>query len=182
MIKEVAIIASRISEMRDICGFSAEELASKLEIPVETYEGYESSGLDIPISVLYKLSAIFQVDLNELLTGNTPHLSTYCHVKKGNGLAVDRYPGYNFKSLAYTYKNRLLEPLLVTVEPSDHDPALVTHSGQEFNICLEGTIEVLFDRKRIVLETGDSLYFNPTHPHGQRAIGGTAKFLTIITQ
>ena len=33
----------------------------------------------------------------------------------------------------------------------------------------------------LVLNVGDSLYFDPTLPHGQRAVGEMgAKFLTII--
>ena len=142
---------------------------------------FEESGEDIPINVLYRLAQIFKIDLNELMTGKAPHLTTYCHVKKGQGLAIDRYPGYSFQSLAHTYKDKVMEPLLVTVEPSDK-AGLVTHGGQEFNLCLEGTIEVIFEGKTIRLEPGDSIYFDPGQPHAQRAAGGASKFLTVITK
>ena len=182
MNQEVMLMARRIREMREICGFSVSELAARTGVTEAQFAAFENNGEDIPISVLYHLAQIFKVDLNELMTGNAPHLKTYCHVKKGQGLAVDRYPGYRFQNLAYTYKKKVMEPLLVTVDPSDSDPKLVVHGGQEFNLVLEGTIEVLFDGKRILLEEGDSIYFNPAYPHGQRAIEKPAKFLTVITQ
>ena len=181
MNEDILQVARRIREMREICGFTAEELAGRVGVTPERFHAFEESGEDIPISVLYHLAQIFNIDLSVLMTGNAPHLDSYCHVQKGRGQAVDRYPGYSFRHLAYTYRNKVMEPLLVTVEPSEADPALVTHGGQEFNLCLEGVIEVIFGSKVIRLEAGDSLYFNPAKPHGQRAVGGQARFLTVIT-
>ena len=181
MQEDILQIARRIREMREICGFTVGELAGRVGVTPERFNAFEESGEDIPISVLYHLAQIFKVDLTLLMTGSDPHLESYCHVRKGRGQAVDRYPGYSFQHLAYTYRNKIMEPLLVTVEPGETDPAPVTHGGQEFNLCLEGVIEVLFGARVIRLEAGDSLYFNPARPHGQRAVGGPAKFLTVIT-
>lgn len=175
-------IALRIRELRVICGYELDEISSKLGIDEETYGQYEADGGNIPINVLFRLSHIFGVDLSELLTGETPHLTSYCLVPRGHGKVIDRYPGYRFQSLAYTYKNRIMEPLLVTIEPDVKPVEPVTHSGQEYNLCLEGKMEVLFDGKVIPLSEGDSIYFNPARPHGQRAIGGRARFLTVIAE
>ena len=174
-------MAARIRELREICDFTAADVAGKLNISEADYVRYETEGDDVPINVLFRLAAVLGVDLNELLTGRAPHLESYCLVRRGGGRSIDRYPGYGFQSLAYTYKHRVMEPLLVTVEPDERDAAPVTHGGQEFNICLEGTMELLFDGKAIRLEEGDSIYFNPSRPHGQRAVGGRARFLTVIT-
>jgi transcriptional regulator with XRE-family HTH domain len=179
--EEVRQMAARIRELRDISGYDSGDMARMLGVDTALYEQFEKNGEDIPINILFRLSNILKVDLNEILTGQSPHLESYCLVKRGKGMEIDRYPGYHFHSLAYTYKHRVMEPLLVTVHPSDKDAALVTHGGQEFNICLEGTMELLFDGKVVRLEEGDSVYFNPLHPHGQRAVGGRARFLTVIT-
>ena len=174
-------MAARIRELREVCGYSSAEVAQKLQIPEADYIRCETDGSDVPINILFRLAAVLGVDLNELLTGRSPHLESYCLVKRGQGKTIDRYPGYTFQSLAHTYKHRVMEPLLVTVEPSEEDPSPVSHGGQEFNLCLEGTMELLFNGKAVRLEAGDSVYFNPSRPHGQRAVGGRARFLTIIT-
>lgn len=175
-------VGARMREARDACGFTAEEIAAGLGIPVETYTVYEDSGADIPISVLYHVAGLCKVDLNEILTGVGSHIDTLSVVKRGEGLSVDRYTGYSFENLAYTFRRKLMEPLLVTVEPKDGDPVPVTHDGQEFNMVLEGEIELLFDKKRIPLKAGDCVYFDPKHPHGQKAVGGRARFLTVIAE
>ncbi len=76
-----------------------------------------------------------------------------------------------------------MQPLLVTLDPSDKPADLVAHSGQEFNLVLEGSIVVVFDGKELILNEGDSIYFNPTYPHGQKCYGDQkARFLTMIAE
>lgn len=180
--EEIRQIAARIRELREISDYSPEDVAEKLGIPTAQYLGYETNGEDIPINVLYRLARLYGVDLGEILSGHAAHLDTYCLVKKGRGRHIDRYPGYTFHSLAYTYKHRMMEPLLVSLTPGEPDAALVTHGGQEFNLCLSGTMELLFNGKVLRLEEGDSIYFNPAYPHGQRAVDGPVTFLTVIAE
>lgn len=176
-------IASRIKELREISDYSVDFMAGELGVSPQVYASYEETGGNIPISTLYHIANLLGVDMSELLTGRTPHIDTYCVVPAGGGERVDRYPGYNFQGLAYKFKNKMMEPMVVTVEPCDGDPELVCHRGQELNFVLEGSIEVLFDDKRLLLQPGDSIYFDPTHPHGQKAMGGRpAKFLTVIAE
>ncbi len=179
---EFSQMAARIRELREICGYTAEEMARDLGVSLDVYTRYETEGDDIPISALYHLSQKLGVELSEILTGDQPHIATFCVVRRGRGQNIDRYPGYRFHSLAHTFKDKIMEPLLVSVEPSDHDPALVSHPGQEFNMVLEGKIELLFEKKRVLLEAGDSVYFNAIYPHGQRAVEKNATFLTVIAE
>ena len=76
-----------------------------------------------------------------------------------------------------------MQPLEVVLDPSDEPAKLVTHTGQEFNLVLEGTVIVEFDDKEFALNPGDSIYFNPQHPHGQRCGSDVpAKFVTVIAE
>ena len=175
-------IAARLGEIRGVCGYSVEEIAARLKLDPRQYEDYETSGNDIPISVLYELANLYGVDITELLTGKSPKLSNYCVVKKGQSKGVDRYPGYHFESLAYKFKRRVMEPLMVDVEPDEKDLALITHPGQEFNYVVEGVVMVVIGDEALVLEAGDCIYFDPELPHGQKAVGRPAKFLTVIAE
>ncbi|TLM99301.1 MAG: cupin domain-containing protein, partial [Actinobacteria bacterium] len=135
------------------------------------------------ISALYHIASRFGVDLTALLTGTAAKLDTYQVVRKGDGRKVDRYPGYYFQDLAWLYTQKIMQPLLVTLDPTGEPAELVTHTGQEFNLVVEGSMAVAFDDKELMLEEGDSIYFNPRHPHGQRCVGDKpAKFVTIIAE
>jgi mannose-6-phosphate isomerase-like protein (cupin superfamily) len=56
----------------------------------------------------------------------------------------------------------------------------VTHGGQEFNMVLEGRMKMIIGNHQFILETGDSIYFDPNIPHAQHPDGVPARFLTVI--
>ena len=181
--EELNQIPARIRELREACDCPAAEVAGELGIAEADYLAYEQEGADVPISVLYHIARKFNVDFSVLATGKPSRLDTLCVVRQSKAPAVDRYPGYSFRSLAGGFIGKVMEPLLVTVEPGGQDVALVTHRGQEFNMVLSGTVEFLFDGRSVLLRTGDCVYFDPTRPHGQKAADGLpATFLTVITE
>src|SRR5574340_638505 len=183
MTEELKEIGLRIKGLRESCDITREEMARELNVPVATYATYEDTGADVPISALYHVASRFGVDLTEILTGTAAKLDTYQVVKHGEGRTVDRYQGYHYEDLAWRFGHKIMQPLLVTLDPTDEPAALVTHSGQEFNLVLEGTVAVTFGEKELVLEAGDCIYFNTTFPHGQRCYGSTpAPFVTIIAE
>lgn len=182
MSETIKQIADRIRELREISGLTADTLAQRLNLTPDEYSRYENAEEGVPISTLYQIAGILDVELTELLTGSTPRLQNYCIVKNGEAPYIERYEGYRFQSLAYSFKNKKVEPLLVTIDPEENKKMkLVTHPGQEFNYVLEGSIKVILGGKEIILGPGDSLYFDPTIPHGQTAADGKpGKFLTVI--
>lgn len=183
MEQQMKELTDRIRELREVCGYTPEQLAGELGIDVATYMGYENDGTNIPINIIFQIANKFGVDFNELLTGESGKLDSYHVVRAGEGKNANRYPGYHFKDLAYRYSHKIMQPLLVTLDPSEAVADLVTHSGQEFNLVLEGCIKLTFDKKELILNAGDSIYFNPRHPHGQSCAGEhPATFLTVIAE
>lgn len=175
-------ISVRIRELRDILGISPESIAKNIRISLKTYLQYEDGSLDIPISILYEIADQLGTDMTVLLTGESPRMDTHTIVRAGTGIDVERFPGYRYASLAFNFKNREMEPLLVTIDPEDEPAPLVVHGGQEFNYVLEGHVRITLGKNKYDLAAGDTIYFNPHLPHAQAAVGSTAKFLTVITK
>ncbi len=178
--EQIKQIAQRIKYLRDAVDMTEVEIAEAISIPLDEYLEYENGEKDIPISVIYSTAAAMGVDPTELLLGEAPRMSEYCITRKNKGVLVERFPGYSFEALAHNFIDRDKEPMIVTLSPSEKHADLVSHSGQEFNYVLEGKIGVTIGNRNFELSEGDSVYFNPAIPHGQYAIDGTAKFLTII--
>ena len=182
MIDEIKMIADRVRELRDILEISVAEMAENIGVTEEQYLMYENAEDDIPVGKLYLMAAEMGVDPTVLLSGQTPRMEDYTVVRGGKGVTVERYAGYRFTSLAFNFKNRDMEPMIVSLLPSDEVPELVCHEGQEFNYVLEGKVAVTIGKKTHILEAGDSVYFNPALPHGQHAVDAPAKFLTVINE
>lgn len=180
---EIREIAERISGLRDACGYTQDEFADELGIDRATYRDYEESGKNIPISVIYRISRLCNVDFAEIITGEAAKLDTYHVVRQGQGQVIERFPGYIFKDLAFRFTKKKMQPLEVTIAPSDEPADLVTHQGEEFNLVTKGTIIVNIGGKEITLNEGDSIYFNPSIPHGQRCgCDVPSTFITFICE
>ena len=156
-------LGERLQGLREACDVSRHTMAEELGVDIDTYRGWEETGEDIPISAIYHMARKFNVDLTEILTGTAPKLDTY--------------------HLASRYTGKIMQPLLVILDPCDEPAELVCHDGQEFNYVLEGSLILTFGDRDIQLNAGDSIYFNPTYPHGQRCNGDVpCKFITIIAE
>lgn len=183
MDEQMKELGERLCGLREACDMSVEEMAAELSVSPGTYREWEETGEDVPISALYHIARRFNVELTEILTGTSAKLDTYHVVRRGEGQEVDRFPGYHYDDMAWRYKGKVMQPLMVVLDPTDEAAPLVTHQGQEFNFVVEGSIVFTFGDKEMVLNEWDSVYFNPEHPHGQRCHGDkTAKFITIITE
>jgi transcriptional regulator with XRE-family HTH domain len=181
-------IPGRIKEFRESMEISAIDMARDVGVSLETYEQYESGDLDIPISALYKISNRLGTDTTVLLTGEDPRMDTASVCRAGKGVQVERYPGYEYSSLAYNFKGRAMEPLLVTLDPQKESAPLVRHSGQEFNYVVSGKVRVTVGARDYDLSAGDSIYFDARLPHAQSALGeprspgALSQFITIIQE
>jgi mannose-6-phosphate isomerase-like protein (cupin superfamily) len=182
MNENLAQIPDRIKELREIMEISAMDMAADIHVPLETYHKYEGGEQDIPISVLYGIAAKLGIDVTTLMTGEDPRMESAAVCRKGKGVRIERYPGYEFSSLAYNFKGRTMEPLLVLLDSSRPPAAQVSHSGQEFNYVVEGRVQVTVGHAEYVLAAGDSIYFDASLPHGQSAVNGSAQFITIIQE
>lgn len=178
--EKVKLIADRIKELRDIVGLERQQVADRLGISEDQYKSYEEGLDDIPISVIYGIANIFEVDSTILLTGTDARMSEYTVVRAGTGHEIERYPGYSFASLAINFKNRVMDPMIVTLGADQQPSKLVSHKGQEFNYVTKGSVIVTLGSREFVLNVGDSIYFDPSIPHGQRANGTDSEFLTVI--
>ena len=176
-----AQIPGRIRELREIMEISAMDMAADIKVPLGTYVKYESGEADIPISVLYHIAGRLGSNVTVLITGEDPRMESAAVCRKGKGVRVERFHGYEYSNLAYNFKGRTMEPLLVLLDSSRPTPQ-ISHFGQEFNYVLEGQMKVTVDRAEYVLVAGDSIYFDATLPHNQSAVDGSACFIAIIQE
>lgn len=176
-------IALRLRGLREASGLTPDEVATRTGVTPEQYSAYEQNAADIPVGYLSRLAAFHRVDVANLLTGGEAHARMFCVTRKGCGPEVGRRAQYQYESLAAGFAGKTMEPYLVEVGPRDDETiALNTHAGQEFNHVLEGRLQVRIAGHDVVLEPGDSLFFDASKPHGMRALEGRrARFLAIMT-
>ena len=166
MDEQIKQIAERLRGLRDVLELTAEDIARECDISAEEYRLAESG-----------------VSLDALMFGEEPKMSSYFLTRAGKGTSIERTKAYKYQSLAAGFMNRSADPFVVTVEPKPESEPIHynSHAGQEFTLVLEGRMMISIDGKELILNEGDSLYFNSKLPHGMKALDGkTVRFLAII--
>ena len=177
-------IGQRLREARELSGRDMEAFAGEIGITPEELGAYEAGERDTPVSVMQRIEALYGVTTTELMTGEPARLRQYSVVRANKGVAVERREAYGYRSLAYNFAGRQMEPMFITIPSGSGNDEfhLNTHKGQEFHFCLEGSFIIQVGDHRITMGEGDSIYFDSAYPHGMTALGGTAaKSLVIIT-
>ena len=184
---EISLIAERIKCLRQDIGLSEEDMATKLNVTKEEYIMAEEGKKDFSFNFLLQTAEILNIDLADLITGESAKLTSYTIDKVNTGLEVYRRKGFDYLQLASKFKNKIMQPYIVTVpftkEHSDDEIHLSKHEGQEFNYIIEGKVKITIAGKVETLEKGDSIFFDSNKPHGMVALGGrAAKFIAILAK
>lgn len=136
-----------------------------------------------PIGSLSRIAAALRTDITELL--HTPAAAL------DGGLSVvragERRPvvrggtafGYDYVSLADNRRDKKMEPFLFTFPSQIDKYVFFEHDGEEFMFVLGGRVEWQAGSRKLVLEPGDSIYFDARLPHRGRAIEGEATALVV---
>jgi len=182
MERQIIEIADRLKAMRELLEITPEKAAQACDIQVGDYLKFESGEIDIPVSILHRMARHFGFDITTLLTGEEPHVHTFSLTRKGKGVSVQRRRTYHYESLAANFMNRKSDPFYVIVEPKeDPEITLNAHPGQEFNYALEGQLKIVIGNNEVILNPGDSIYFDSAIPHGMQAMNGrVARFLAVV--
>jgi len=181
MNEQLKDIGLRLRCLREDLEVDAVEMAQKLGVDIDTYNAYENGDMDFSFSLIYNAAEILGVDVLELISGSTPSLNMCCMVKRGKGYSVKREHEYDYKHLAFTFRNKKAEPFLVTINPDDETPVLKDHEGQEFNYVLSGKLRLYIGDISYELSKGDSVYFDSSYPHAQVALGDKeAQFIAVV--
>ena len=178
-------VVTRIRTLREDLGISKAQMADATGRTVEQYEAQEAGSEDLSFTFLYKAALRLGVDVIELLTGESPHLTSYSIVRKGQGLHIRRRAGFEYLHQAPFFKNKFCEPFIVTApfieEEQNHPIHLSQHRGQELDYVISGRLRFAYEDRVEEVGPGDTLLYDSGRGHGMIAIGGEpCVFLAVV--
>lgn len=181
-IKEVS---SRLKATREYLDISKEFMAEHTNTTVDEYTVLENGEKDFSLSFLNSCADALGIEMIELLTGTEPKLQTYSLVRKDQGLPIERRIGFTYQHIAYLFKNKKIEPLIVEAPYSEEEQKkpihLSVHDGQEMDYIISGQMKFVINDHEEILSEGDCIYYNSKNPHGMIAYGGQdCKFLAVL--
>lgn len=147
----------------------------------------ENGKLAPTLPTLARIAMVFDVGLEHFFAERRRR-GLFSVVRKGERMRFpDRpdspEPAYWFEVLAFSAQEKSMQAYLAEFEPrapgqvQDH-----VHEGAEFLMVLKGDLALRFEDEETVLHTGDSVYFDASHPHAYRSAGeGRCRAVVVTT-
>jgi len=178
-------IGSQVRKLRTSRELTLQNLADLSGLSKPNLSQIENNLVTPPIATLLKISTALGVSIGYFFQQSSQD-SSIIVVRKEDRYGVAKgqhvsHIGYQYEPLAYPKVDKRMEPFIVHMEEREPDAIVYNnHRGEEFLYVLEGTLEFRCGDNTVILEEGDSLYFDSVVPHGYRGIGGPAKTLVVI--
>ncbi|HEU65188.1 MAG TPA: XRE family transcriptional regulator [Chloroflexi bacterium] len=178
-------LGDRIRRVREMRGLTIKDLSSRTGIDIDTLERAESGEIIPALGQLARLGKSLDMKMGYFISPGIDKFITV--VRKDERRPISRYGevqsmryGYSYESLAPEKADRLMEPFIVTLVPTDIEEFSV-HAGQEFLYVLEGEMKVQVGNRVEFLKPGDAVYYDSNQPHLVRCVGTTAtKILAVL--
>jgi transcriptional regulator with XRE-family HTH domain len=178
-------LGDRIRRVREMRGLTIKDLSSRTGIDIDTLERTESGEMSPALGQLARLGKALDMKMGYFISPGIEKFMTV--VRKDERRLISRYGetksmryGYSYESLAPEKADRLMEPFIVTLVPTDTEE-FSTHAGQEFLYVLEGEMKVQVGDRVDFLKPGDAVYYDSNQPHLVRCVGTTVtKILAVL--
>lgn len=168
MSNDGTLLSARVKALRERRGWSIAETARRAGVSVSMLWKVENGQTELTYSKLVKLAAGLEAPIGELFADATPV------VRKGGRRTVDRRgagPVINFQDnlhrfLAADLARKHFFPCVVEVGATGAGMDGEAHGGEEFSLVIEGRVRFHCEGyEPVVLETGDSVYFDAALSH-----------------
>ena len=168
------MIGQQIRSLRKAHGLKLDELAKAARISKALLSKIENAKVSSPISTYSNIAAALGVNLGDLIREGQEVGCVILRKNERKLISKKRTSyGYRFESLGYKWPNKRFDPFLLTYWPQPKGAPLphFKFDGEEFIFIIEGELEMVYDKERYRLNSGDCIFLDGNVPHGGRALG-----------
>jgi len=156
-------IGKRIRDLRKKKGMSLAVLAEKSETSAGLISQIERNLVAPSVFIMYRIAQSLDIDISYFFNTET----AYNLQRKGTHQVMSTNHGLNSHILLNSEQpGRPYDFLYLILKGGEHyKKDCIAHNGEECVYILSGTMHFIIDDEELVLNPGDSLHFNSTHPH-----------------
>lgn len=164
-------IGAKIKELRRAKKLTLQDVANETGFSTALISQIENNNISPPIATLSKIAHFFDVKIGHFFNENEEEC-LYEVLRSDQRTIVPKVVakdgtnhGYFYESLSVRKQNKKMDPFLITLNEKVTNTDTYSHNGEEFLFVLHGSAELLLDDQRIILNEGDSVYFDATLKH-----------------
>jgi transcriptional regulator with XRE-family HTH domain len=183
---EIAAVGAAIRTLRRRRGLSLRDLSRLTGFSISFLSLVERGQSSLALTSLYKVAKALDSDISHFFrqNGAAPDTHPLPHVHRAGETSEIAIAGGNrtYRLLSGRAPDRVLEPLLVTVEPTESIEEPYSHEGEEFAYVLAGDLLFVVEGREYRLGAGDSIHFAASVPHAiHNDTGAPVQALWVLT-
>jgi quercetin dioxygenase-like cupin family protein len=167
--EEVAAVGAAIRSLRRQRGLSLRDLSRLTGFSIGFLSLVERGHSSLALTSLYKVAKALDSEVADFFqpNGGVTEEHPPPHVTRAGEHTEISIAGSTrtYQLLSDRARDRMLEPLLVTVQPTEAIEEPYSHDGEEFAYVLSGELLFKISGTQYRLGPGDSIYFPATVPH-----------------
>jgi transcriptional regulator with XRE-family HTH domain len=180
-------IGAKIKGLRTAKKLKLQEVARETGFSTALISQIENNNISPPIATLSRIAHFFDVKIGHFFAENEEECS-YEVLRSTERTVIPKVVsfdgtnhGYLYESLSVRKKNKRMDPFLLTLNEIITKTDTYSHHGEEFLFIMKGTAELLLDDQRIVLNEGDSVYFDANLKHRLfSSTGNEVKVMAVV--
>ncbi len=178
-------IADKIRRIRNSQGLTLARFGEKIGLSKGLLSRIENNQVSPPIATLSRIANGLEVPISIFFDETEDPRKRYAKTARTQRRQVIRRgtkAGFTYYALSSLKVSHKIEPFIVQYPLIDKEPTqLFNHPGEEFLFVLKGEMELVYDKERIRLETGDAIHFDSSVPHrGQNTGRHVSECLVIV--
>lgn len=167
------VVGERVRDARRALGLTMAQFAEVAEISLGMVSKIEHGQTSPSLSTLTRLAHAAEVPITAFFRGLDEEHDVVI-VRGGERMEIlheGTRPGHVYEDLgSLRGPNRIIEPMMVTLESSDDTFPLFQHEGVEFLHVLEGAMDYGYGPKTYKLGAGDTIQIHGEVAHGPVAL------------
>jgi transcriptional regulator with XRE-family HTH domain len=176
-------VGARVRRLRLRKKISLEELGRHTGLSSALLSKLEREQVMPTLPTLMRIALVFGIGLDEFFLTDGPGAVV---IRAKDRLRFPEMQGddqsvYDFESLDFAASGREMNAYLAEFRPAGHGPRMHAHEAAEFLYVITGCLIVQVDGIDNQLAEGDSMYINPSVPHGYTRHGDARCEALVVT-
>lgn len=179
-------IGAKIKTLRRAKKLTLQDVANETGFSTALLSQIENNNVSPPIATLSKIANFFDIKIGHFFNENEEECRF--EVLRGNERTIiprvvskdGTSHGYFYESLSIRKRNRKMDPFLLTLNEKVTNTDTYSHNGEEFLFIMKGTADLLLDDQHIVLNEGDSVYFDASLKHRLFSACDEVKVMVVV--
>ncbi|MGZ5948434.1 MAG: helix-turn-helix domain-containing protein [Caulobacteraceae bacterium] len=180
---EKSLLSRRVKALREQRGWSIAELARRTGVSVSMLWKVENAQTTLTYGKLAKLAAGLDAPIGERFAQPEPGVRAGGRrvVERGGSGPVVDVSSNLYRFLATEIAHKDYSPCVVEVAATGDGADAETHAGEEFTYVLDGRVRFVCEGYApVILEAGDSVYFDACQAHRYLCVDGEPARLLCV--